>query len=417
MEITQTQSGDILIVKIRGRLDGYWADDISRTLLDSVREGAHDIRLDCSEIDYMSSIGLGALIQVHRQLSGIHGSFAIINPSKTVKRLLELSGVDKMLMAGPAISTTPVDRELDQPRVIERPNALLNVVECSKGANIRCRIVGRPDLLRGAQYTREHCTHVELPQNSIAIGLGALGEDFVDCSMRFGEFIAAAGSVAYQPTDGSGVPDHMMATGTFVPSIQMLYGLICEGNFSHAIQFQQKKEAKPLTLSGLAETGLEITQSETTAMLIVAESAGLLGAWLRQSPALAANASFQFHYPEIREWLSFASERTFHRSMVVVAGIVTKSPQVDLMPLIRPLWRENFPSGHFHAASFTFRPLKKGETDSKKVITTLFAEETLQGVLHLLSDDREAEGSGQSEFVRGICWASPVSQIVSEGHK
>jgi hypothetical protein len=197
----------------------------------------------------------------------------------------------------------------------------------------------------------------------------------------------------------------------------MLYGLICEGDFSKAVQFQQKKEAKPLTLSNLAEIGLEIAQTETIGMLMVAESAGLLGAWLRQSPALAGNSSFQFQYPDIRNWLSFASERTFHRSMVIVAGIITKTPQMELTPFLRPIWRENFPSGHFHAASFSYRPLKKGETDSKKVVTTLFAEETLQGVLHLLSDDREAEGSGQSEFVRGICWVSPVTKISAEGHR
>jgi hypothetical protein len=45
------------------------------------------------------------------------------------------------------------------------------------------------------------------------------------------------------------------------------------------------------------------------------------------------------------------------------------------------------------------------------MVTTLFEAETLQGVLHLLSDGREASGRQQSEFVRGACWMSAATEI------
>ena len=44
-------------------------------------------------------------------------------------------------------------------------------------------------------------------------------------------------------------------------------------------------------------------------------------------------------------------------------------------------------------------------------IATLFEAESLQGVLHLLTDKREVAGQLQSEFVRGACWISAISQI------
>jgi hypothetical protein len=69
------------------------------------------------------------------------------------------------------------------------------------------------------------------------------------------------------------------------------------------------------------------------------------------------------------------------------------------------------PMGHFHAAAFSYRPLKKGSIDLKATVTTLFETETLQGVLHLLSDHREAAGPQQSEFVRGACWIGGASEI------
>jgi hypothetical protein len=41
----------------------------------------------------------------------------------------------------------------------------------------------------------------------------------------------------------------------------------------------------------------------------------------------------------------------------------------------------------------------------------LFETETLQGLLHLLCDDRAVTGVGESEFMRGTCWISPISTI------
>ena len=37
-----------------------------------------------------------------------------------------------------------------------------------------------------------------------------------------------------------------------------------------------------------------------------------------------------------------------------------------------------------------------------------FEHQTLQGVLHLLYDDRGISGAGESEFVRGACWVGPL---------
>jgi len=48
-------------------------------------------------------------------------------------------------------------------------------------------------------------------------------------------------------------------------------------------------------------------------------------------------------------------------------------------------------------------------------IKALFEGQVLEGILHLLSDDRALSGGGQSELVRGACWLSPISKIKEEG--
>ena len=79
-----------------------------------------------------------------------------------------------------------------------------------------------------------------------------------------------------------------------------------------------------------------------------------------------------------------------------------------LAPWLRPLASHGHLAGHFHAAAFSYRPLQRGELDLKTTVGTLFDAETLQGVLHLLNDDRPIAGAGESEFVRGACWVSPI---------
>jgi hypothetical protein len=53
--------------------------------------------------------------------------------------------------------------------------------------------------------------------------------------------------------------------------------------------------------------------------------------------------------------------------------------------------------------------------DSATTVTTLFDAERLQGILHLLNDHREINGTGQSEFSRGACWISPIHDIIGAG--
>jgi hypothetical protein len=43
-------------------------------------------------------------------------------------------------------------------------------------------------------------------------------------------------------------------------------------------------------------------------------------------------------------------------------------------------------------------------------VRTLFDEQAVQGVLHLLNDDRPLTGVGQSEFTRGACWMGALER-------
>jgi len=413
MEITEHRTGETLELHIKGRLDSYWADPLARRLEEVIRAGTHHLRLNLSEVAYMSSAGIRVLVKFYRQLQGIQGSLAISNPSEPVKTTLDLAGLATLLTSG-ATPPAPLSTAPGGAQQIERENATFEIFAHAPGASLICQTIGAPELLLGCRFGEEHCRNVLFPETTFAVGLGAFGNSFADCRNRFGEFLAVAGAAAYLPTDGTNMPDYLVATGTLVPAVEVLYCLTCDGQFTHLVRFEAKKEALTVTLTELVGTCLEIAGAEVAGIVIAAESAGLMGAALRRSPALPADETTPFTHPQIREWLSFTAERAYSRSLTLAVGVATRVDHRVLAPLVRPLGKEPWPAGHFHAAAFSYRPLQKGALDVKTTVATLFEAETLQGVLHLLNDDREVTGAGQSEFVRGACWVGPITKVVAE---
>ena len=410
MEIVTQQLGDALEVKVSGRLDNYWTEHLRRNLEEVIRAGAHGILLNLAEISFLSSAGVGLLVKFHTQLKGIGGSFVITHPSDRVKQVLDLCRLSPILLAQKVPVVLPLHKT--EVHCFSTSDASFEVIECAPNQSLICERIGDPRLLKGCRFNPEDCRTVMYPPGTFGLGLGAFGEGFEDAQTRFGEFLAVGGSAAYLPTDGTNVPDFMVSSGELVPEMNVLYGLRCEGGFTHLIRFDTADTEGPISLSGLVRTALEISGAPLIGMVMVAESAGLVGASLRRSPASAAGVhDAPFQYPEVRSWLSFSTERLHSRSLALVSGIAASSECAPLTPMLRPLGAEGLPIGHFHAAAFSYRPLKKGNIDLNATVTTLFETETLQGVLHLLSDTREAAGPQQSEFVRGACWISTASEI------
>ncbi|MGB2628986.1 MAG: STAS domain-containing protein [Candidatus Acidiferrum sp.] len=404
MEIVIQQLADALEVNVKGRLDNYWGEHLQRNLEELIRGGAHHLRLNLSGVSYLSSAGVGLLVRFYRQLKDIGGSFVIITPSDHVKLVIELCRLSPLLLSHQPAAQPPVSKA--EPRRFTTPAASFELFERSAAKPLTCEPIGDAALLKSGGFGPRDCHTIRFPASSFGLGLGAFGHGFDDARTRFGEFLAVAGSAAYLPTDGTNVPDFMVSSGDLVPELNVLYGLRCEGDFSHLLRFEVSTPADAVSLADILHTAFEVVDSPMIGLVIIAESGGLVGAALR-SPPVAKSASFQF--PEIRTWLSFSTERLYARSLALVTGVASCGLTGPFTSLLRPLGTGTGFFGHMHAAAFSYRPLQKGEIDLKSTVASLFEAERLQGVLHLLTDDRPAAGPHQSEFVRGACWISALS--------
>ena len=413
MQITRGEAGDTLEMKVQGRLDSYWADQLDSELSAAIREGHHRILLNFSELNFLSSAGIRVLVKSHVQLKGIGGYLAVTEPSEMVREVLELTKLDKVL-APPgeaAVAEEKAAAPSDAVEQVELRTALLEIYKLGAGG-MTCRITADKNAWQRHAPLPSDCSKLSFGSDCIALGLGAFGEEYAECRNRFGEFLSAGGAVAYQPTGRTARPDYLISEGDFIPSILVLDTLACQGKFTHQVSFEGK-DKHALSLSQLAEQALKVTEAETAVLAIVGEAEGLVGAALKRAPAMVNG--FTLRFPQVRDWLTYTAERAHRGSVVLAAGIVTKGRPRLLETAIRRLHSSSETRGHFHAAAFTYRPLRKGKLDLAQTVRGLFEGEHLRGVLHLLSDERPIVGAGTSEFVRGSCWIAPVTKIERQG--
>ncbi len=133
MEITSQRAGDFVDVTVIGRLDGYWADHLTKGLEDIMRQGADRIRLNLSGVTYISSMGIRVLVQFHKKLHSIHGIFLVSSPSDPVKRVLSMTGLQDVLMPATSSRAQAVARQESIRRLDRRCDVIsIPIPECRK---------------------------------------------------------------------------------------------------------------------------------------------------------------------------------------------------------------------------------------------------------------------------------------------
>jgi anti-anti-sigma factor len=401
MEITRDKAGDFVVMRLNGRLDANWCQHVEAALTGVVKGGDHHLHVDMAAVSYISSAGIRVLLTCHKQLRAINGAFGVVTPSEAVRSVLELSGLE-MLIASDRAAPAPVSAE---GRSHATASARYQVFALGS-ESMRLEAVGNADLLRRGASSPGSVRR--FGAGTVAVGVGALGRQIDEGLARCGEFLAVGGVAAFQPSDGSSRPDFMVSEGALVPEGQLVSGLAAEGSFSLLARFETAADSRAVPLTELAAAALELSGRNVAVIAAITETSGLVGAALRKSPAPAASSpDARVAFPEIREWLSFTSDRAHRDSTSLVVGVVAKAgSRYDAA--LRPLGRDSGLVGHVHAAAFPYRPLRKGRIELHPSVAELFDGSSFQALLHLISDPRDFNGAGESEFFRGALWIAPV---------
>lgn len=93
--------GGIVIVRPAGELDHHTADSIKREVSRLIFGGkANAIIWDLGSLQFMDSAGIGLILGRMRDLGAVEGGTVILNPSPTMKKMFELSGLGSHLLEG-----------------------------------------------------------------------------------------------------------------------------------------------------------------------------------------------------------------------------------------------------------------------------------------------------------------------------
>lgn len=97
VDIKEEAKGDVLILRISGRLDAISSPKAERIVFDYVNKGQHKLLLDFSGVDYLSSAGMRMLLSVSKKLKSLPGKLILFSVTVDVMDILKMSGFDHVL--------------------------------------------------------------------------------------------------------------------------------------------------------------------------------------------------------------------------------------------------------------------------------------------------------------------------------
>jgi anti-anti-sigma factor len=409
MTIDASRDGGSAVVRLEGRLDREWSEHLSRTVDELLQDGVRTLVVDMAGLTYVSSAAVRVLARCQEELAVLRGEVRVQSVPGELQEMFALAGWDSRFERGSAAHSAA--DALRQSSWYSRSGTATGgeyqMSSCAPEGALSCRMYGRPDQLTRAPVESDDCHPVGFPAEAFGLGLGAIGRSYDDCRPRIGELIAVAGSIACFPTDGARMADYLSAAGRGTLPAVLVSGLVCEGGFSKMVRFTPRLEAQAVPLSELVSVSLEAAGGEIAGLVIAGETAGLSGARLRRSPA--GGEPVRFELPGVRDWLSFAPERTYPTATALIAGVVARQPSGPLAAHLRRLGPSRNLFGHLHAAVFSYCPVPQRTVELADLVSSLFEGHELRDVLHLVWDDRGLTSVGESALIRGVGWVGAVT--------
>ena len=88
---------DVVLAEIEGEVDAHTASMLDKTLKDLLAQGHSRLVLDTSQMHYISSAGLRAIMFAQREVSQHGGEIRVCGLNAQVRRLFEMIGLDECL--------------------------------------------------------------------------------------------------------------------------------------------------------------------------------------------------------------------------------------------------------------------------------------------------------------------------------
>lgn len=101
MHVTASEMKRVILLEVSGRVDSTNASQLGEAFNQQIDAGRHQLVVDLSSVDYMSSAGLREMVTALKKLKSLGGDLRVASPSHRVKDVLELAGLDAIFQIYP----------------------------------------------------------------------------------------------------------------------------------------------------------------------------------------------------------------------------------------------------------------------------------------------------------------------------
>ncbi len=212
LNIDRQETGRVPVLTLQGRLDSRGAALLEKASEDLDGEGVRVV-VDLSDVDYLSSLGIRALMALEKRLKSRSGGLVLTGLNPFVTQVLSLSGLLTQFLC----AESP-EQAL---RMIEEPGSEEDLGEVSlagrayrvvrwREAESELALWGEPWGVTGSGAAGEHLVPVSMEDLGYSIGFGGFGRTRAQAAECPGLFAAAGWLTGLRMADGHGTADFLV---------------------------------------------------------------------------------------------------------------------------------------------------------------------------------------------------------------
>ncbi|MCP5469374.1 MAG: STAS domain-containing protein [Chlamydiales bacterium] len=97
MDVVVEEKGEIIIVRVKGRLDAASSPQLEKTV-NSIIDGGHfKVVLNFSDVEYLSSAGMRLMLAISKKLQQLEGKVVACNLSDDVMEVIKMAGFNQVI--------------------------------------------------------------------------------------------------------------------------------------------------------------------------------------------------------------------------------------------------------------------------------------------------------------------------------
>lgn len=97
MQFSEEKQGDVVILRINGRIDAITSPQLEKKVHSIIDTGHHKVLFDFSNVEYLSSAGMRLLLSATKKLQTLKGKLVVCSVEQDVMDVIKMAGFNSIL--------------------------------------------------------------------------------------------------------------------------------------------------------------------------------------------------------------------------------------------------------------------------------------------------------------------------------